>query len=72
MLALEEGAAACRKPKRRQAPSAGQARQLAKMSAASAMKPMPAVISRTKLDDREMEMKVPAMPQRTPVMITAM
>ena len=35
-------------PKSRQAPSAGQGRHLAKISAASAMKPLPAVMSRLK------------------------
>jgi hypothetical protein len=38
-------------PNSRQAPSAGQGRHLAKISAASAMKPLPAVISRMKPAD---------------------
>jgi hypothetical protein len=37
----------------------------------SAMKPEPAVMSRTKLEDRDVEMKAPAMPHNTPAMITA-
>ena len=35
------------------------------------MKPEPAVMSRTKLEDSEVEMKAPATPHSTPAMITA-
>ncbi len=46
---------ASRKPNSRQAQSAGQGRHLAKISAASAMKPLPAVISRMKPADCAVE-----------------
>jgi hypothetical protein len=50
---------------------AGQGRDLARMGAAGATNPLPAVMSRMKRADIPVERQAPAVPQSGPVMTTA-